>query len=143
MLWLSPSLQVKRATKFLNILFKHAPEPVIVVVTHSGFARSILLAAQREPYRPQNAELIPAVIEKTRKKGVSDNAEQNEEEGEEDDSWIDEVLERHAEVIRQQEEEDSQLRGQKEEQQGGQKQSPCIIRRFFAWTMQKMHEARQ
>jgi broad specificity phosphatase PhoE len=44
-------LQVKRAKKFLDILFEHAPEKVVVVVTHSGFTRSLLLAVQREPYR--------------------------------------------------------------------------------------------
>jgi broad specificity phosphatase PhoE len=42
---------VKRAKKFLDILFEHAPEKVVVVVTHSGFTRSLLLAVQREPYR--------------------------------------------------------------------------------------------
>jgi len=57
--------QVKRAKKFLDILFEEAPEPVIVVVTHSGFTRSILLAMAREPYRPQNAELVPVLVDKT------------------------------------------------------------------------------
>jgi broad specificity phosphatase PhoE len=57
-------LQVKRAKKFLDILYRHAPEPVVLVVTHSGFARSLLLAVKREPYRPQNAELIPVLMEK-------------------------------------------------------------------------------
>jgi broad specificity phosphatase PhoE len=45
------NFQVKRAKKFLDILFEHAPEKVVVVVTHSGFTRSLLLAVQREPYR--------------------------------------------------------------------------------------------
>lgn len=56
--------QVKRAKKFLDILFDHAPEQVVVIVTHSGFTRSLLLAVRREPYRPMNAELVPVVIEK-------------------------------------------------------------------------------
>jgi hypothetical protein len=57
--------QVKRAKKFLDILFEQAQEPVVVVVTHSGFTRSILLAVAREPYRPQNAELVPVLVDKT------------------------------------------------------------------------------
>lgn len=56
--------QVKRATRFLDILYNHAPERVIVIVTHSGFARSLLLAVQREPYRPNNAELVPVIVDK-------------------------------------------------------------------------------
>jgi hypothetical protein len=35
---------------------------VVVVFTHSGFTRSILLAVGREPYRPQNTELVPAIV---------------------------------------------------------------------------------
>ncbi len=54
--------QVKRATHFLYDLFHYADEKVIVTVTHSGFARSVLLAMGREPYRPQNTELIPIVV---------------------------------------------------------------------------------
>ena len=34
----------------------------MVVVTHSGFARSVLLAVGREPYRPQNTELVPLIV---------------------------------------------------------------------------------
>eukprot|EP00882_Tetradesmus_deserticola_P022930 GHRQ01024936.1.p1 GENE.GHRQ01024936.1~~GHRQ01024936.1.p1 ORF type:complete len:133 (-),score=27.88 GHRQ01024936.1:326-724(-) len=48
-------VQVKRAKKFLDILFDHAPEKVVVVVTHSGFTRSLLLAVQREPYRCESS----------------------------------------------------------------------------------------
>lgn len=116
-------LQVKRATKFLNILFKHAPEPVIVVITHSGFARSLLLAVQREPYRPQNAELIPVVIEQTRKHG-------DLEEG--DDSWIDAVLQ-------QQDGGQDSWQQHQQQQEDGAKQSPCIVRRFTSWVMQRLH----
>ena len=123
-----PTLQVKRATKFLNILFKHAPEPVIVVITHSGFARSILLAVQREPYRPQNAELLPVLVEKTRKHGDSL--------GDEDDSWINDVVETHDGQQQEKQEAQSAWRGQ-------QQQSPCIVRRFIAWAMQKLAERRQ
>jgi broad specificity phosphatase PhoE len=79
--------QVKRAKKFLDILFDRAPEQVIIVVTHSGFTRSLLLAVQREPYRPQNAEMVPVIVDKTRHKtsGVADADT-------EDDSWIEEAL---------------------------------------------------
>lgn len=117
--------QVKRATKFLNILFKHAPEPVILVVTHSGFARSVLLAVQREPYRPQNAELIPVIVEQTKKRSMGLQEE------EEDDSCIDAVL--------QQQEQHLKLDG--DAAQGPQQRSPCIIRRFISWAMQKLHDA--
>lgn len=126
---------MKRATKFLNILFTHAPEPVVLVVTHSGFARSLLLAVQREPYRPQNAELIPVVVEQTRKKG-SGNA--GDEDLNDDDSWIDAVLDRHAEQL--------QESGGKQEQGAdrvAQKKSPCFVRRFFSWAMQRLHASRQ
>jgi broad specificity phosphatase PhoE len=58
-------LQVKRAKKFLDILFDHVKEQVVVIVTHSGFTRSLLLAVRREPYRPVNAELVPVVIDRT------------------------------------------------------------------------------
>jgi hypothetical protein len=120
----------------LNILFKHAPEPVILVVTHSGFARSLLLAVQREPYRPQNAELIPVVVEQRRKKG-SGNA--GSEDSNDDDSWIDAVLDRHAEQLQESD-------GKQQEQRADRvvhKKATCFVRRFFAWAMQKMHEARQ
>lgn len=120
--------QVKRATKFLNILFKHAPEPVILVVTHSGFARSVLLAVQREPYRPQNAELIPVIVEQTKKRGSSLH---EQDESEEDDSWIDAVLQQHEQHLK--------LDGDADP--NPQQRSPCIIRRFIIWAMQKLHDA--
>lgn len=123
-------VQVKRATKFLNILFEHAPEPVVLVVTHSGFARSLLLAMQREPYRPQNAELIPAIVEQTRKKGGQNEAE--------DDSWIDEVLDRHAALLQQQDEEEKGVGRHRSRQD--KKQSPCILRRAIAWMMQRVQQ---
>lgn len=132
-------VQVKRATKFLNILFKHAPEPVVLVVTHSGFARSLLLAMQREPYRPQNAELIPAIVEQKSKKGSGDAADEAEEI---DDSWIDDVLDRHADLLQD-------LGGKLQQQEqgragkSGKQQKQCIVRRFVAWAMQKLHSARQ
>lgn len=34
------------------------------MVTHSGFTRSVLLAAGREPYRPQNTELVPLLLQR-------------------------------------------------------------------------------
>ncbi len=55
--------QVRRAEKFLETLFNNAEEQVIFVVTHSGFIRSLLLAVDREPYRPKNAEVVPAIIQ--------------------------------------------------------------------------------
>ncbi|MEW5305032.1 MAG: hypothetical protein WDW38_001951 [Sanguina aurantia] len=57
--------QVKRATRFLRDLYAFAPEKVVFVVTHSGFTRSVLLAAGREPYRPQNSELVPLILQRT------------------------------------------------------------------------------
>ena len=42
-------VQVKRATRFLYDLFVYAPEDVIIVFTHSGFTRSVLLAMGRVP----------------------------------------------------------------------------------------------
>mmetsp|Transcript_32937 Transcript_32937/g.72765 ORF Transcript_32937/g.72765 Transcript_32937/m.72765 type:complete len:349 (+) Transcript_32937:2382-3428(+) len=56
--------QTKRATRFLHDLWTFAPEKVVLVVTHSGFTRSILLAVGREPYRPQNTELVPVLVSK-------------------------------------------------------------------------------
>jgi hypothetical protein len=110
---------------------------VILVVTHSGFARSLLLAVQREPYRPQNAELIPVIVEQTRKKGSSNADDQDLNDDE--DSWIDAVLDRHAEQL--------QGSGGIQQEQGAdmvaQKKSPCFMRRFFAWAVQTMHNARQ
>ena len=56
--------QIKRAEKFLETLFDNAEEQVIIVVTHSGFIRSLLLGVDREPYRPRNAEVVPAIIQR-------------------------------------------------------------------------------
>lgn len=55
--------QVTRAVRFLMDVFDLVEEKVVVVVTHSGTVRSILLAAGREPYRPQNTELVPLVVQ--------------------------------------------------------------------------------
>lgn len=44
-------LQTKRATTFLTDLFNLVDDRVVLVVTHSGFTRSVLLAVGREPYR--------------------------------------------------------------------------------------------
>lgn len=57
--------QVKRATRFLYDLYEFAEEKVVIVFTHSGFTRSLLLAAGREPYRPQNTELVPVIVYRT------------------------------------------------------------------------------
>ena len=40
-----------------------AMKQVVLVITHSGFARSLQLAVGREPYKPQNAELVPVLVE--------------------------------------------------------------------------------
>lgn len=40
-----------------------------MIITHSGFARSLLLAVQREPYRPNNAELVPVIVDKVGRRG--------------------------------------------------------------------------
>lgn len=56
--------QTKRALRFLENVFAYSEEKVVLVVTHSGFARSILLAVGREPYRPQNSELVPLLVKK-------------------------------------------------------------------------------
>ncbi len=57
-------VQTKRALHFLDDLFALVEERVVFVVTHSGFTRSVLLAVGREPYRPQNTELVPVIIVK-------------------------------------------------------------------------------
>ena len=67
--------QVERARAFLDILFARAGERVAVVVTHSGFARSLLLAVEREPYRPVNAELVPVIVDRA----VEEEEEEEEE----------------------------------------------------------------
>ena len=36
----------------------------MLVLTHSGTTRSVLLAAGREPYRPQNTELVPLLVQR-------------------------------------------------------------------------------
>jgi broad specificity phosphatase PhoE len=64
---------VRRATKFLFTLFERAEEEVVFVVSHSGFARSLLLAVGREPYRPMNAELVPIIIEQLRERRPDDD----------------------------------------------------------------------
>ena len=56
--------QVKRATDFLWTVFENSEEQVVFVVTHSGFVRSLLLSVDREPYRPQNSEVVPVLLEK-------------------------------------------------------------------------------
>lgn len=71
--------QVKRAEKFLYTLFENAPEPVIFVVTHSGFTRSVLLAVHHEPYRPQNAELVPVIVDYHSGRYLEEEAEDYEE----------------------------------------------------------------
>jgi hypothetical protein len=43
-------------------VFQYIEERVVVVLTHSGFTRSLLLAVDREPYRPQNTELVPVLV---------------------------------------------------------------------------------
>lgn len=109
--------QVKRAKKFLDIVYRHAPEPVVLVVTHSGFARSILLAVKREPYRPQNAELIPVLVERAGRHGDIDELLAAAD----DDAWIDEVLQQHADSL-----------ADEEEQQPPPPQlDKCLIRRLF------------
>ena len=59
-----PLAQVKRATDFLWTVFENSEEQVVFVVTHSGFVRSLLLSVDREPYRPQNSEVVPVLLEK-------------------------------------------------------------------------------
>jgi hypothetical protein len=70
-----PAPQVRRATEFLYTLFERAEEEVVFVVTHSGFARSVLLAVGREPYRPVNAELVPIIVEQLAKRSPEDDDE--------------------------------------------------------------------
>lgn len=62
--------QIKRAETFLETLFNNAEEQVIFVVTHSGFIRSLLLAVDREPYRPKNAEVVPALIRRRQRQNT-------------------------------------------------------------------------
>ncbi|KAF5829717.1 hypothetical protein DUNSADRAFT_15582 [Dunaliella salina] len=59
--------QVKRASTFLADLFESVPENIVPVITHSGFIRSVLLAVEREPYRPQNTELVPVIVTRKHK----------------------------------------------------------------------------
>ncbi|KAL3141757.1 hypothetical protein ABBQ32_004437 [Trebouxia sp. C0010 RCD-2024] len=62
--------QIKRADTFLKTLFNNAEEQVIFVVTHSGFIRSLLLAVDREPYRPKNAEVVPALVRRRQRQSA-------------------------------------------------------------------------
>jgi hypothetical protein len=55
-----------------RVVLMHALWQVVVVFTHSGFTRSVLLAVGREPYRPQNTELVPAIVFKTASGSGSD-----------------------------------------------------------------------
>jgi hypothetical protein len=52
---------------------------VVVVFTHSGTTRSILLAMGREPYRPQNTELVPAIVTFADRQPLEDILRQVEE----------------------------------------------------------------
>uniref|UniRef100_A0A7R9V4S6 Uncharacterized protein n=1 Tax=Chlamydomonas euryale TaxID=1486919 RepID=A0A7R9V4S6_9CHLO len=58
--------QVKRAVRFMKDVFEFIDDRVAFVMTHSGTVRSLLLAVGREPYRPQNTELVPVVVEEIR-----------------------------------------------------------------------------
>lgn len=51
-------------------------------MTHSGFARSLLLAVQREPYRPNNAELVPVIVDKAERN--SDGANGGDDDDDDD-----------------------------------------------------------
>ncbi|KAL6753985.1 histidine phosphatase superfamily [Haematococcus lacustris] len=85
--------QIKRAKGFLHTLFDSAPEQVVVVITHSGFTRSILLAMQREPYRPQNTELVPAIVTRVnhgKRPSDSDSDDFEVGEGEDEDDMAEE-----------------------------------------------------
>ncbi|KAG1671171.1 hypothetical protein FOA52_010107 [Chlamydomonas sp. UWO 241] len=55
--------QVKRAVRFMKDVFDLVEGRVAIVVTHSGTVRSLLLAVGREPYRPQNTELVPLLVD--------------------------------------------------------------------------------
>mmetsp|Transcript_5462 Transcript_5462/g.10235 ORF Transcript_5462/g.10235 Transcript_5462/m.10235 type:complete len:356 (+) Transcript_5462:61-1128(+) len=56
--------QLRRASDFLDKVFRFASEKVIFVITHSGTTRSVLLTVGREPYRPQNTEVVPVIVQK-------------------------------------------------------------------------------
>ncbi len=71
--------QTKRALTFLNDVFSLAEERVVVVVTHSGFTRSVLLAVGREPYRPQNTELVPVIVVPRREQQVRAEEEEGQQ----------------------------------------------------------------
>lgn len=68
--------QTKRATEFLYDVFDYTDGQVALVVTHSGFTRSLLLAVGREPYRPQNSELVPVLVQKSYRIGDEERDEQ-------------------------------------------------------------------
>lgn len=128
-------MQVKRAKKFLDILFENAPEQVVVVITHSGFTRSLLLAVQREPYRPQNAEMVPVIVEKVRRK-VDTAAESTDDE---DDSWVDAVIDQM-----QSDSEAGVLENSNGDRVGVRKQTPSTkhghcLRRMASSLMQKLN----
>ncbi|KAJ9525001.1 hypothetical protein QJQ45_005925 [Haematococcus lacustris] len=68
-------------------------QQVVVVITHSGFTRSILLAMQREPYRPQNTELVPAIVTRVnhgKRPSDSDSDDFEVGEGEDEDDMAEE-----------------------------------------------------
>lgn len=88
---------------------------MVIVVTHSGFARSLLLAVEREPYRPQNAELIPVLVEKKARSGRHGVIEEEDD----DDSCIDAVLHRHGEA--------EGVQGSHQQKQ----RTQCFVRRLF------------
>ena len=90
--------QTKRATDFLYDVFGFIENKVVLVVTHSGFARSVLLAVGREPYRPQNTELIPILVQKigTRLGEQEEQEQEQEEEEEEEEEEQHEEFERHS-----------------------------------------------
>ena len=71
--------QTRRATGFLYDVFSFCQSKVVMVVTHSGFTRSILLSVGREPYRPQNTELVPVLVQKVQRRMGEEQEEQDEE----------------------------------------------------------------
>lgn len=73
--------QTRRATNFLYDLFSFVDSKVVMVVTHSGFTRSVLLSVGREPYRPQNTELVPVLVQRVQRRmgGVQGEQEEQEE----------------------------------------------------------------
>ncbi|KAF6258773.1 histidine phosphatase superfamily [Scenedesmus sp. NREL 46B-D3] len=134
--------QVKRAKKFLDILFEHAPEKVVVVVTHSGFTRSLLLAVQREPYRPMNAELVPVIVDKARRRGGTAGATVDPQQVQLDDdaaeeAWLDAVLSGYQDIELNEDDRirkngGSSITSQQPRQVSSSSSShPCILRRLM------------